>query len=208
MKKQEIEAFVRHLEVLRDGKGDEISTEAPVPRPDRAAMTTLRRALSGEERDILPAYQHLNRYLPLNPKEQNHCILIAALFADHQKGSEQGTLGSHLADLVRMDPGKQTVANRRFTQLLTAHIDDLPACLRHIVSLLKSVGIPINWSRLLRDVLHWEVDGERTRRQWAYDFWGPSAKEPLVLDTTASEVDSPVLEQLTSDETDSFEADY
>lgn len=210
MKRKEIEAFVRHLEALRDGKVDEIATEAVAPRPDRAALSVLRRALSGEERDVLPAYQHLNWYLPPYPEEQKRCVLIAALFADHQGGTSQGTLGDHLADLVRVDPGKQAVVTRRFTQLLTAHADELPVYLRQLVSLLKGAKIPINWARLLREVLSWEKNGERIRQKWAYDFWGPPAKTASLPATNTLSTDdiSIVTEELPADEADSFEADY
>ncbi len=185
MRKQQIERFVRRLEDLRDGREatTPIESESPAkPGQDRAAMATLRRALSGEERDTLPTYRYLGWYLPPRPKEQERCILVAALFADHQGSITEGTLGKHLAALIRADDQKQTAVERRFTQLLTAHPDDLPIYLRQVVSLLKSANIPINWQQLLRDVLYWETDGERIRQKWAYDFWGPDVGAPPVRD--------------------------
>lgn len=184
MRKQQIERFVRRLEDLRDGKEAAMPTDSePSARSgqDRAAMATLRRALSGEERDTLPVYRYVGWYLPFHPKERERCILVAALFADHQGSTSEGTLGKHLADLIRADDKKQAAVERRFAQLLTAHPDNLPTHLRQVVSLLKTAGVPVNWQRLLRDVLYWEKDGERIRQRWAYDFWGPGVDAPVPL---------------------------
>jgi CRISPR system Cascade subunit CasB len=181
MRKQQVEKFVRRLENLRDGKETTMPTDSEsLTRlgQDRAAMATLRRALSGEERDTLPTYRYLGWYLPPHPRERDRCILIAALFADHQGSTTEGTLGKHLAALIRADDQKQAAVERRFSQLLAAHSDDLPVYLRQVVSLLKTAGIPVNWQQLLRDVLYWDVDGERIRQKWAYDFWGPHVHTP------------------------------
>ena len=185
MRRQQIERFVRRLEDLRDGREAATPTDSESmtkPGQNRAAMATLRRALSGEERDTLPVYRYVGWYLPSYPKERERCILVAALFADHQGSTTEGTLGKHLAALIRADDQKQAAVERRFSQLLTAHPDDLPTYLRQAVSLLKTTGIPINWQRLLRDVLYWETDGERIRQKWAYDFWGPDVGAPPVRD--------------------------
>jgi CRISPR system Cascade subunit CasB len=201
MRKQQIERFVRRLEDLRDGKEAAASADSEPPTkpgPDRAAMATLRRALSGEERDTLPTYRYLGWYLPPHPKEQERCILVAALFADHQGSTTRGTMGEHLAALIRADDQKQAAVERRFSQLLTAHPDDLPIHLRQVINLLKTAGIPINWQRLLRDVLYWEKDGERIRQKWAYDFWGPDVAPPS----------SPVRDDSSQGNADSLEANY
>ena len=196
MRKRQIDRFVRRLEDLRGGKEAVASADSDSSTglgQDRAAMATLRRALSGEERDTLPAYRYVGWYLPYYPKERERCILVAALFADHQGSTLEGTLGRHLADLVHADDKKQAAVERRFAQLLTAHPDDLSTHLRQVVSLLKTAGIPINWQRLLQDVLYWEQDGEKIRQKWAYDFWGPSvgaSPPPKEEDSPQGNIDS------------------
>ena len=59
--------------------------------------------------------------------------------------------------------------------LLSAHPDDLGDYLRQAVSLLKSKDVPVNWQRLLKDVLAWKRRDERPRlkvqKRWARNFW-------------------------------------
>jgi CRISPR system Cascade subunit CasB len=185
--RQHIEAFIRHLETLRGGK----DAQATRGGENRAAMAALRRALSGEARDVLPAYRHIGRLLPADERERDRCILIAALFADHPRSTSdsKSNMGRHLAELYQVDPGRRQSVERRFAMLLASHPDDLALHLRHAVGLLKSAQVPINWARLLSDVLWWEKGRGKVQRRWAYAFWGPETAPPA-LDSLKENTDS------------------
>ena len=60
---------------------------------------------------------------------------------------------------------------KRFIALLNCHRDDLPNHLRQAVSLLKSKDVPINWHRLLRDILSWDHETRFVQQQWAGELW-------------------------------------
>jgi CRISPR system Cascade subunit CasB len=60
---------------------------------------------------------------------------------------------------------------KRLVALMNSHLDDLPKHLQHIVSLLKSKDIPINWSQLLSDVQNWQREDREIQRRWARGFW-------------------------------------
>ncbi|MEI7990092.1 MAG: type I-E CRISPR-associated protein Cse2/CasB, partial [Chloroflexota bacterium] len=55
---------------------------------------------------------------------------------------------------------------------LKTHPEDLYFYLRQIMSILKSKGIPINWSQLLRDIGYWDHPNRFVQRRWAASFWG------------------------------------
>ena len=62
----------------------------------------------------------------------------------------------------------------RFTRLLNARWRELPTHLRQLIGLLDSLGIPLDWDRLLRDVQNWERPERWVQEQWARALWGAS----------------------------------
>lgn len=59
----------------------------------------------------------------------------------------------------------------RFVALLNAHPDDLDDHLRHAVSLLKTHEQPLDWFRLLEDLLQWDHPDGHVQLRWARDFY-------------------------------------
>jgi CRISPR type I-E-associated protein CasB/Cse2 len=59
----------------------------------------------------------------------------------------------------------------RFRALLSASRPDLGEHLRHAVTLVASHGLAIDWRDLHAAVQYWDHSSDRTRRQWARDFW-------------------------------------
>ena len=151
----------------------------------RAALAKLRRALGKPPGTDPEVYPYVTPYLPSGqyPGGDAAYFLIASLFAAwHQAGDAcptfHGTMGATFLNLCRnekgkVDPDAKSSVERRFVSLLNAHPDDLPARLRHAVSLAKSAGKPIDWDRLLKDIQpnRWSHPDRYVQQQWARDFW-------------------------------------
>ena len=153
--------------------------EGLVRNEDRAALAALRRGLGKEPGAAPEMHRHV---VPRQPKDrlgQDLYYLIAALFATHQGSwKAQGTSDhgrSFGASMARLkEATKSESIERRFVALLNSHRDDLPAHLRHAVSLLKSKEIPIDWPLLLYDLRSWDHPDRFVQRTWAGDFWSGS----------------------------------
>lgn len=155
-------AFVTHLETLSD---------------DRAALAALRRGLGQPPGTVADMYPYVVRLLPKeaypNSWLEQSYYLIAALYALHPKSMTEGNLGEHFAKTLDPNPDLNAATERRFTALLTAHVDDLPFYLRQAISFLKSKEQAINWHQLLWDVRDWGHPDRQTRvqKRWATQFW-------------------------------------
>ena len=158
MTKEERERLIKRLEELRENE-------------DRAALATLRRALSGRPEDTLRAFRFIGYQLPAREDDQDLGILVGALFAHHPTKGGVGNMGDHVAMLRRADENKAQSAERWFTALITSHRDDLPTALRQVVGLLESGQIPVNWTQLLYDLDYWDHERHFVQREWALAFW-------------------------------------
>ena len=138
---------------------------------DRAALATLRRALSGREADVLRAFRYVGYQLSSHPKDQDTGILVGALFALHPQEGGSGNMGKHLARLRRADESKAQSIEHKFTALVTAQHDNLSTRLRQVVSLLEAGQVPVNWPQLLYDLDYWDHEDRFVQRQWASAFW-------------------------------------
>lgn len=150
------ERFVGHVERLRD-------------QDDRRALAILRRGANRQPGTALEMYSLVIPWVPDNRHAEDSAFLVAALFALHPQPGGEKTLGAAFARIT----GESDSIEQRFNALLNCHRDDLPYHLRQAVSLLRSKDIPVNWRRLLRDVLDWEHDDRYVQRAWAREFWQP-----------------------------------
>ncbi len=155
-------------------------------RKGPGAMATLRRVLSGEQADVLRAYEYIGYWLPKDIQSQDDYLLVAALFASHQIYLETtegertwDSLGTHLAELRRrkQQGGESTDSlDRRFSILTAANREELPYHLRAAIRFLKDAAIPIRWEQLLFDILNWEQESSdptkpTVQRRWANAYW-------------------------------------
>lgn len=144
---------------------------------DRATLAQLRRGLGKPPKAAMEMYPFLGQFLSENPSKtrENAVFIVAALFAYYPDAkTDVGNLGASLRHL-KDDSGSM---ERRFVALLNAETEDLPEYLRHIVGLLKSKEIPINWEQLFKDVQGWSSDKGWVQKNWARSFWAaPSRKE-------------------------------
>jgi CRISPR system Cascade subunit CasB len=153
-------SFVTHLETLRE---------------DRAALAKLRRGLGkkpGQAPEMFPFVIPFVHQTKGSWQEEVH-YMVASLFGFHPESTTEGNMGKHFAQLRNQMPDA-TATERRFTALLAAHPEELDVYLRQAVGLLKSKEIPINWHRLMWDILSWNDPEKRVRvhKWWAGEFWG------------------------------------
>lgn len=157
------ERFVKYLEDLE-------RTE------DRAALAALRRSLGKSPGEAVEAHRYV---LPFNPqfREEPAYYLVAGLYALHpanwRKGEDdqqQTNFGASFARLKSKIDSDST--EKRFVALLDCHEDDLGEHLRHAVSLLRSKEVPVDWGRLLKDLINWNHPDRFVQRSWARAFWG------------------------------------
>lgn len=144
-------------------------------KEDRAALAALRRGLGEPPGAVAEMGKYIYPFFGANGpqkyaerREERAYFLIASLFALHPEAAAWGNMGRHL-QAIRNNKD-ETAVERRFTQLLAAHPDDLPNLLRQAVSLLKAKEEPIHWEELLSDVLTWERG--YAQQKWARSFWG------------------------------------
>lgn len=174
---RELERFIQYLEEHRD---------------DRAMLAALRRGVSQPPGAIPEVSKYVQSWLwytaPAYLEEAYY--LIAPLFALHPMKGGEGNMGNHFADLC--EPGKEPPPSveRRFMLLLSAHPDDLADYLRQAIGLLKSKDVPVNWQRLLKDVLAWKRRDERPRlkvqKEWARKFWRSRDKTSSATETQSN----------------------
>lgn len=174
MSNQEGHPFIRYLQSLAEGQ-------------ERGSLASLRRGLGQPPGTVADMYRYVEPFLgdKRSSSQESAFYLVAALFALHPKSTENGNMGSHLAQ-TRPEGGEEAL-ERRFTALLAAHPDDLPDYLRQAISFLKSKEQPVNWTQLLWDLQNWDKRDDpkySVQKKWARSFWGgrQSIEEPSTSD--------------------------
>jgi CRISPR type I-E-associated protein CasB/Cse2 len=105
------------------------------------------------------------RLMPPNvPKHQEATyFLVATLFPLADSGGE-GNLGQSLHQA--RDTKYAQGLDRRIEILLDANREQLPFRLRQAIRFLYSRRVPVNWPRLLQDLLAWN-----SPRRWVQENW-------------------------------------
>lgn len=135
---------------------------------DRGALAKLRRSVGKD----YPSAEALRLIAPFLPQDQTRswktrCYeLVAGLFAAHPAAGGGGNMGDAFLRL-----GSHESAQKRFVALLDSDPDDLPHRLRQAVSLARSKDVPIDWARLLTDLLHWDDESRWVQYKWARAYW-------------------------------------
>jgi len=158
---------------------------------DRGAMAILRRGLGKPPGTVHQMDRYILKFFSdkLEDSEYSRYYLIASLFAFWYQGKDEPVsdsppdLGASLRSLVDIESdnnNRDDIEKRhekRFAALLNCHKDEMPEHLRHIISLLKSKNIAINWAQLLCDLRGWDREDHSVQRTWARSFW--IAQPPL-----------------------------
>lgn len=139
-------------------------------RDDRGALASLRRGVGKEPGVAAEMHPYVAPWLPRDaalPKQDVY-YQVAALFALHpQHADSMRSLGA----TFRQFAGDSGSIEKRFVALLNAHREDLPAHLRHAVSLAKSKDAAINYDLLMKHLTHWDSETRWVQREMAADFW-------------------------------------
>jgi CRISPR type I-E-associated protein CasB/Cse2 len=95
-------------------------------------------------------------------------FLVATLYPLAEDG-KTGNLGGALR--LAQDVKNKEGLNRRVEILLDADETQIPFRLRQAVQFLYSNRIPVNWGRLLNDMLYWNHEKRFVQQQWARSFF-------------------------------------
>lgn len=178
------ESFVEHLVKLSE-------------RKDRGALAALRRGLARPPGSAPEMHRYVASWADGESSRWREDVyyIVAALFAYHpiQWNSDKEArpdLGDSFARLRRVEGVSEEGIERRFTALLSIHMEDLYVHLRHAVSLLKSNGVSIDWVRLLDDLKYWGHEDRFIQRNWARAFWRVESMDVDGHDSTQDKEES------------------
>lgn len=160
------------------------------------ALAALRRGLGKPPGQAPEMFPFVVPWLPAHAGwwEEQAYYLTASAFAAHQlswpAGDGRGptNFGASMARLVaKVESGG---VEHRFVALLSCHRDDLPQHLAHLVSLLQSKEVPVDWAQLLHDVRQWGREDRAVQRAWAGAYWTrpePAANPPSGVEEEVTE---------------------
>ena len=139
---------------------------------DNKARAVLRRSLAFDPGQHIPAFPYVEPFLKGEQEGWRRDVhyLVAALWAAHWREGRTGA-AQPLARACAAHQLKSGSASteRRFINLLDADREQLPHCLRQMTALLNEQ--PIDFDRLLSDLLGWHRDDKHTQNAWARDFY-------------------------------------
>lgn len=132
---------------------------------NRAVLADLRRGFSKatEKR----AWRHIGAYCDLdNERERVIFQTVAACYATNPLNADKE---SNFGTSARQLKEKFPTIEATFQRLLNCRRpEDVCKRLQSIVLAMKTNGIAVNWKRLMRDLLYWNI---RAKERWAAQFW-------------------------------------
>lgn len=145
---------------------------------DRGALAALRSGL-GQPNGVSPRmYSYVIPYVPNDSRGwvERSYFIVAGLFASHPG---LGVEGCSVGRALRQVAQRRSVeaVERRFIALLESRKEDVPHHLRHIISLVASEEVDLDWSMLLQHLHHWDHPDQWVQRRWARDFWGAAESQ-------------------------------
>jgi len=140
---------------------------------DRGALADLRSGLGRKTSDMARVHRYVVPYLPEHRGNDQWYYTTATLFGLFPSQRTGYSVGKAFHP-VRV---KSDSMDARFIALLNAHPEDLAEHLRHVVSLLRSNQQPIDFFRLLDDLLQWDHPDGHVQLNWARDFYGQSRQQ-------------------------------
>lgn len=134
---------------------------------DRAALADLCSGLAKKPGEMARVHKHVVPYLPEKSYNDHWYYVTATLFGSFPKHQNGRSLGRAFRPLR----AKSDSMEARFVALLNAHPEDLDDHLRHAISLLKANEQPLDWFRLLDDLIQWDHPEGHVQLRWARDFY-------------------------------------
>ena len=141
-------------------------------RRDTSVVSSLRRSLAEDPGTFSAVYPWIEPWVGhLSERSRRMVYLAAGLWALAERRTQGPT--RPLVDAIRQVARARDSASveMRFTALLDADDDELGWRLRHLVQLLASDGVAIDWPALLEDLFSWNHPGRRVQQRWARGFW-------------------------------------
>ena len=142
---------------------------------DTGVRAVLRRSLAFEPGAFPAAYPYIEPFIgnSQNAWRRRMLYLVAGLWAMQRREGRAEPVSLGRAAKMHQDRTGSASTERRFINLLDADPDQLPHCLRQMVSLLKDQ--PIDFGDLLRGLLYWNDERKPTQSRWARDFYQGTA---------------------------------
>ncbi|MER6543152.1 type I-E CRISPR-associated protein Cse2/CasB [Streptomyces sp. NPDC001250] len=167
----------------------------------RRTMARLRRYFAGPRQEA-DAYTTVFDFDP--PETEQHIwLLVAGLYALHPQArhgeGNRPSIGTAMGQLAQ-DRGDSV--QRRFTQLVSVETASLPHYLRQSVQLLATADIPVDYYRLLNELVDLLTDDpygrnadrrQRIRLTWARDYHRANRPTPTITaepDPTTTETNT------------------
>jgi CRISPR system Cascade subunit CasB len=143
---------------------------------DTSVVATLRRSLAEEPGSFAPSFPIVEPFVGhLSERARRTVYLAAGLWALAQR-RESGAPVPLVEAVRRCAHGRASGSvEKRFVSLLDAEADELVWRLRHLVQLVASDGIPVDWPGLLKDLLLWNSPDRWVQQRWARTFWRQEA---------------------------------
>lgn len=156
---------------------------------DNKARAVLRRSLAFDPGQHIPAFPYVEPFLKGEQEGWRREVhyLVAALWAAHwREGRSEASLPLARACAAHQLNSGSASTERRFINLLDADCEQLPHRLRQMTALLNEQ--PIDFERLLSDLLGWHRDDKRSQNAWARDFYrtinpAPQTQPDTVMET-------------------------
>lgn len=146
---------------------------------DTSVIATLRRSLAEAPGTYAPAFPLVEPHAGgLHEAARRTLYLAAGLWATGQRRGQGAPTG--LVDAVQKVARQRDSKSveQRFVALLDADADELVWRLRHLVQLVASEGVSIDWPALLADLLAWQHPERRVQQRWARQYWRMPAAHP------------------------------
>jgi CRISPR system Cascade subunit CasB len=110
------------------------------------------------------------RLLPPNvPRLQEDTYFMIATLYPLAESCDKGNLGNALRQA--RDPKYAQGLDRRIQVLLDANQEQLAFRLRQAIHFLHGQRVPVNWPRLLHDLLRWDSPKRYVQEQWARTYF-------------------------------------
>lgn len=145
---------------------------AALERLDNAGRARLKRNAGRTLREARDVHQVFFRALPFQVAgrpEEDVYFLVATLYPLAKARNDGASLGATLR-VVRQVRESESI-DRRFQALLDSDMDQIRFRLRQMVRLIAASDQPIDWGRLLTDLLAWEHPDRYVQLHWARDYF-------------------------------------
>jgi CRISPR system Cascade subunit CasB len=125
-----------------------------------------------EARGVLPLFYQLLPRAVDRPRDVETYFLVATLYGLNPRPGGRGDFAETLARIASAGGISREGVDRRVAVLLDSHRGELPFRLRQAVRLVAAHERPVDWVRLLSDLLRWDHPGRLVQKAWARSYFG------------------------------------